>query len=459
MKLTVFILLLIFCLHAKAESHIFELRSSQSFCVDERRKPEVIGEYFNFKISSGDTKSICTVYSNLKVKKTDKKGMRLVALVNSNEPLSPEDTFLAVQSKTFPRTFATPEKLSADKYRFILKVPEHIANKDMKLYFSTNLKTEISLEKFYLEAVDDAYMNDFRQEFRDTFDVVSNNAYRQTNTLTWAEIWNNLNETFVVTNNKSWDVFVAARNTLSHANLYHSFALIKQPNMLAKTVEECNWQPSFQYLDELNVLYIRVDGNHQDKSSECLIQVANAIGLDVAAFITDNDVKKVIADLRFNGGGNMWPMLSVLRSVLNDGRLIGFKYPPHLNKVTEWVTKDYGKLKESDNVILNFKGVQKFNGALEAWVCDRTGSSGEALAIALHSSGAEIVGVPTRGLSTSNKEFPIHENVSIMLTYSKMVASAKSNILSGARIIPNRIVEDKFCSMSFTDALRYTSKR
>ena len=140
-----------------------------------------------------------------------------------------------------------------------------------------------------------------------------------------------------------------------------------------------------------------------------------------------------VVDLRTNGGGNMWPMLSGLRPLVGDGLLGSFERGN--GESTRWTAAD---------ARFNVAPPAALRGLESAWVAvltgPRTGSSGEFVTIAFRGRPrTRSFGLPTAGLSTSNSNFPLPDGSIILLTTA--VGADRTGKRYGAEIEPDEVVD------------------
>ena len=125
-----------------------------------------------------------------------------------------------------------------------------------------------------------------------------------------------------------------------------------------------------------------------------------------------------VVDLRSNGGGNMWPMLAGIGPVLGMGRLGSFRDPD--GRGASW-SYENGEAKSDGRTLaktLNVPVTLHVESPLVAvLVGPTTASSGEAIAIAFRGrSSTRLFGATTRGLTTSNRVFPLSDGSLLNLT-------------------------------------------
>lgn len=135
-------------------------------------------------------------------------------------------------------------------------------------------------------------------------------------------------------------------------------------------------------------------------------------------------LKGWIIDLRYNSGGNMWPMLTALTPFLSDGELGSFR-SADINQT--WMLNNNviyldGKM-QSDVIAQHAKQYKIKNGSkkIAVLIKRRTASSGEAVGIALRTvKGAKFFGTTTNGFATANKPIQLRNKEALILTTSEM---------------------------------------
>jgi carboxyl-terminal processing protease len=128
-----------------------------------------------------------------------------------------------------------------------------------------------------------------------------------------------------------------------------------------------------------------------------------------------------VVDLRGNVGGNMWPMLAGIGPVLGEGDHLGEFFTVDGHSVWRYrhgVASDIENGKE-----VPYPGVEgapyKLEGApnVAVLIDHRTGSSGEAIAIAFRGRpNTRVFGEHTAGVSTVNETFALPDGASLWLT-------------------------------------------
>ncbi len=135
-------------------------------------------------------------------------------------------------------------------------------------------------------------------------------------------------------------------------------------------------------------------------------------------------LKGWIIDLRYNGGGNMWPMLVALRPFLEDGELGSFR---SANLIQAWTLEDNdvyldGKTQSdgTSGASMTYK-IKNGSKKIAVLINRRTASSGEAVAIALRTvKAAKFFGTTTNGFATANRPIRLGNKETLILTTSEM---------------------------------------
>jgi len=153
---------------------------------------------------------------------------------------------------------------------------------------------------------------------------------------------------------------------------------------------------------------------------------------------SNSKLKGWIIDLRFNNGGNMWPMLISLRPFLNQGTL-GFFVSDEED--VEWSLKDknimHGKYSMNRRFIeqdYSFENIEK-DLPIAVLIGKGTSSSGEAVAIALQSlKNMKYFGDSTSGFSTANRTVKIVKDEYLIITASTMANFKGEKIPEGIKV-------------------------
>ncbi|WP_300488389.1 S41 family peptidase [Flavobacterium sp.] len=146
-------------------------------------------------------------------------------------------------------------------------------------------------------------------------------------------------------------------------------------------------------------------------------------------------IKGWIVDLRDNFGGNMWPMMASIGSLLQSGTQ-GYFLDAN-DKPTEW-RYDNGKAYSDTVLLAENKNVISAYGKnkIAVLINTKTASSGEAMAVLFKGySQAKLFGSPTFGVSTGCESFPLSDGSRINLATSVFADQHKNKY--GNAIIPD----------------------
>lgn len=154
-------------------------------------------------------------------------------------------------------------------------------------------------------------------------------------------------------------------------------------------------------------------------------------------------VDTLILDLRFNHGGNMWPMLKGISKLLSEKRLGMFIYPDGKKELWRFISSEnpYTRKVNHDGFLINMPVI--------VLIGNRTASSGEGVAIALKGrKNTFFIGSKTNGLATSRQEFVLNKGQSLFLTTCRMADADSIIYKQGVTADDNIVVE------SFSDDLK-----
>ena len=145
-----------------------------------------------------------------------------------------------------------------------------------------------------------------------------------------------------------------------------------------------------------------------------------------------------IVDLRDNSGGNMWPMLAGLRSLLGNGSPGAFL--DRARASSPWKIRPV----EGCDTDLSMMPVAVL-------ISPTTASSGEAVAVAFKGrSKTRFFGLPTAGLATSNRSFPLPDGSMLMLTTA--VFADRSGTAYPSGLIPDQQENDKHATLEAAES-------
>lgn len=147
-----------------------------------------------------------------------------------------------------------------------------------------------------------------------------------------------------------------------------------------------------------------------------------------------------IVDLRGNGGGNMWGMLAGIGPILGEGCVGAFVYPD--GREWHWYYID-GATRVETWVSAKIKGMSHQLKVVSPHVAVLTGrftaSSGEAIVVAFRGRpNTRSFGEATRGVSTSNQNFPLSDGAMILLTVA--IFADRTGQKYGDSIVPDEVV-------------------
>lgn len=154
-----------------------------------------------------------------------------------------------------------------------------------------------------------------------------------------------------------------------------------------------------------------------------------------------------IVDLRENGGGNMWPMLSALAGLL-EGPPVGCFIDREKHKYYWSVADGCARLDNqivSESAYLHDVKLQ-CHLPLACLTSSKTCSSGEAVVVALKGrKHSRQFGTPTCGLSTANEGYPLPCGSMLWLTTA--VFADRSGIQYGSKIQPDVLLDDDIANL------------
>ncbi|GAA4275493.1 S41 family peptidase [Aquimarina mytili] len=174
------------------------------------------------------------------------------------------------------------------------------------------------------------------------------------------------------------------------------------PGLMAR-YQQGNFEFECKVLDN-QYGYLFIPGNSLP-SGENLEAIAQPMYDAIANLAENNTIKGWIIDLRFNTGGNMWPMVAGLYELLGEGHFGGWNIE---NRIQKCYLKD-GKAFETDKVIVEIDRTSKLDLSKEKVAIITgvlTGSSGEVVAIAFKGRENTIfIGEPSAGYTTTNNTY------------------------------------------------------
>jgi hypothetical protein len=173
-------------------------------------------------------------------------------------------------------------------------------------------------------------------------------------------------------------------------------------NIKNKTENTDGRQPESKYLGN-SIAYISVPGftSINQKLSEAF---ASKIQLLIKTLDSSYTITKWIVDLRENTGGNMYPMIAGLGSILGDDTL-GYFYLPTLKEKHPWYYSE-GRSGSDGTTLCEVKhpyNIRQKNPRIIVLSGPNTASSGEMTLISFKGKvNTTVVGSPSAGYSTGN---------------------------------------------------------
>ena len=168
--------------------------------------------------------------------------------------------------------------------------------------------------------------------------------------------------------------------------------------------------------------YVRIVGLPMGDNQKMSNDIQNAV-----CKVIENGAKKWIIDLRFNGGGNMFPMVEGIANIIGNGIVGGTKGLTE-NESSIWQIKDGDFFYDEQNVAIENKcpisEVQKIAVLTSVY----TASSGEALAVILKNRPkTRFFGNKTLGMITATDYTQIDSLTAMMISVS-YYKDRKSNV-------------------------------
>ncbi len=227
---------------------------------------------------------------------------------------------------------------------------------------------------------------------------------------------------------------LAISHLLQQTKTNHSFYRDMQAkNLIYESELKCKVAIATTNEPKDDIGYIRVD-----RFSGSNKQASKAFATAIEQQIIEQDASILrgwIVDLRHNSGGNMWPMLSGLSSLLGNG-VHGYFIEPDGNS-TQWGTYNGSSILGNRKMIsldgaYQLKNIRK---PIAVLVSKRTASSGEAILIAFKGrEDSRFFGQPSCGQSTANRRFTLKNGDLLFLTTATF-ADKNSNPYGGSILV------------------------
>lgn len=226
------------------------------------------------------------------------------------------------------------------------------------------------------------------------------------------------------------DTYPAIRALLKRLGDHHSFLMAPQGASALRTGGAENPRP-FVRVQTTGVGYISIPAYSGINRAAAESYVRTVYDSLSAAVANGAGGCKWIVDLRANGGGNMWPMLSGLRPFLGEVGLGNFVSPWHSTPL--WHARDQVDVKPPASL------AELESANVAVLLGPRTASSGEAVAISfIGRPRTRSFGLPTAGLPTSNTDMKLPDGALILLTTA--VEADRTGKRYGKEIPPDEVV-------------------
>jgi carboxyl-terminal processing protease len=187
------------------------------------------------------------------------------------------------------------------------------------------------------------------------------------------------------------------------------------------------------------IAYLHVPGFRG--SPQLAIRYADLLQ-QIIELLDDSDPVGWMVDLTDNWGGNMWPMLAGLGPLLGEGRLGSFRFPTQPPATWSYragraALDDVSLAKTSDGGY-SLRHPAKPVALLSS---RRTASSGEAVLVAFVGRPCTYrFGTTTRGLTTTNDDFPLPDGATLFLTVG--VFADRLGRVYGQAMDPDRFCDE-----------------
>jgi len=229
-------------------------------------------------------------------------------------------------------------------------------------------------------------------------------------------------------------------NKLKEKGDFHSFLM--NPN-ISRSYGNQKYeapQPESKTIDG-KIGYISVPGF--SGSGPESYQFANKIQQLIRQLDSANQIKGWIVDLRSNTGGNMYPMISGLSPLLQNGTL-GYFVNPKNNLKEKWQIQD-GAISSGNQVIMKIGDsyhLKNNNLKIAVLIGPSTASSGEMTTISfIGNPNTKLFGQPSAGFTTANKGFMLSKELMIQLAVSYVSDRNGKEYLR--TIAPEVVVDEK----------------
>jgi len=193
---------------------------------------------------------------------------------------------------------------------------------------------------------------------------------------------------------------------------------------------------------DADIGFIKMNGFSCGDSLSCMYYSDSLQGLIKS--IDRKNLKGWVLDLRENTGGNCWPMLAGIGSLLGEG-VCGFFLDAHENSSSLYYENGVAGMDSTPLVRVSRKPYELYNKNAPVAVLtgENTMSSGEIVAIAFRGkTNAKSFGGSTKGLSTGNTSYFLPDSSVVFLT-SAIDADRKGKFYGG-KIVPDSLIEERW---------------
>ena len=167
-------------------------------------------------------------------------------------------------------------------------------------------------------------------------------------------------------------------------------------------------------------------------------------------YLQNNTLKGLILDFRCHIGGNMWPTLNSLHSILQNVPLFAWSNNIDNNKYISLTNKKYknGNFKIKNITITNYNNTINCSYPIAIIIGKYTSSSGEIVASSfVGKTNTKTFGEKTSGFLSANTDIIINENINLVLTTSLL------KLTNG--VYQEYIIPDKKTKSPITDATKW----
>ena len=264
------------------------------------------------------------------------------------------------------------------------------------------------------------------QEFlNEILDLMEENSITR-NTIDWLSFREEVLEVAAGAQTKE-DTYAAIRRALALLDDNHSLYIKDDGGSIFAGTIRCNGlEGSRPATLPDNVGYVRVTSFSGESASSEALAFAQKIQDQI---IADDkpDLAGWIVDLRGNGGGNMWPMLAGVGSVLGEGTS-GYFIDPN-GRESPWGYSN-GRSVASGSTVTQLPSSYELispNPKVAVLLNNGITSSGEAIAISfVGRENTRSFGSATCGLSTANSSYTLSDNTILVLTTAYMADRDKN---------------------------------